>query len=328
MGYFRFALCIAVAANHLWFIGAIGRYAVFSFYILSGFLMTTIITGKYGTSAKGIISYIANRVLRIYPMYIAVFLLYVLLALLWGNTPALDFNIPATLKGWVINASMIGMDFNYKDRLISPAWSLYVELFYYCLIPFIIIMGRRAVLLWLVMSASYHAYSVYSLGMYSSWDVRYGTILAGSIGFSIGCALKLYNFKIIENKYIFKLSFVTLTLVYGLTAASFLSKERLFSLDSMSTYFFYVNMLASAVVIKNIFNIKQNNTCLLLGDLSYPFYLTHTLSGVILMRIGIIETRSIYLFVFGVLLTCGICMLLRRFEIAIDSIRDRVRSYA
>lgn len=328
MGYFRFALCIAVAANHLWFIGAIGRYAVFSFYILSGFLMATIITEKYGTSAKGVIAYIVNRMLRIYPMYIAVFSLYILTAFLWGDTPVLDFNVPDTLKDWVINASMIGMDFNYKDRLISPAWSLYVEIFYYCLIPLAIIMGRKTVLIWLLISVTYHVYSMFSLGMSSSWDVRYGTIFAGSIGFSIGCALKLYNFKIIENKYVFKLSLVTLVLVYGLTSASFISKEKLFSLDSMSTYFFYINMLASAIVIKNIFNIKQNNTGLLLGDLSYPFYLTHTLSGVILMRLGIIETRSIYLFVFGVILTFGICMFLRRFEIAIDLIRDRVRSYS
>ncbi|EMF5211742.1 acyltransferase [Enterobacter roggenkampii] len=328
MGYFRFALCIAVAANHLWNIGAVGRYAVFSFYILSGFLMTTIITEKYGTTSKGILSYIINRMLRIYPMYIVVFSLYLFAALVWGGDPTLDFNVPDSLKSWLINVSMLGMDFDYKDRLVSPAWSLYIEIFYYCLIPFVVILGKRAVLTWLAISIFYHAYSIHSLGMLSSWDARYGTIFAGSIGFSIGCFLKSFNLKALEKKIVFISSLAILIAVYVLTSSSFIYKKMIFSLDTMSTYFFYVNMLASAIVIKNIINIKQNKIGLILSNLSYPFYLTHVLSGIILTKLGIIESRGIYLFVFGVLLTCGICIFLRRFEIAIDSIRDRVRSYA
>lgn len=73
LGYFRFILAVVVCCNHLSSIGGLGRYAVFSFYILSGFLMTTILNERYGLTPGGIAKYAMNRILRIYPTYLIVF---------------------------------------------------------------------------------------------------------------------------------------------------------------------------------------------------------------------------------------------------------------
>jgi peptidoglycan/LPS O-acetylase OafA/YrhL len=48
---------------------AIGGYAVFGFYILSGYLMTLIMQKNYGYSRGGVARYAVNRFLRIYLLF-------------------------------------------------------------------------------------------------------------------------------------------------------------------------------------------------------------------------------------------------------------------
>lgn len=46
-----------------------GYYAVFGFFALSGYLMTHVLKEHYLKQPGGIRRYLANRVLRIYPLY-------------------------------------------------------------------------------------------------------------------------------------------------------------------------------------------------------------------------------------------------------------------
>ena len=56
LGTFRFFLAFLVAISHLWenMIGGPAAYAVWGFFVLSGFLMTLILTTKYGFTKQGI----------------------------------------------------------------------------------------------------------------------------------------------------------------------------------------------------------------------------------------------------------------------------------
>ena len=68
-GTYRTFLALMVVAQHLGGLQAIGAYAVFGFYALSGYLMTLIMQKNYGYSPSGISKYALNRFLRIYPIY-------------------------------------------------------------------------------------------------------------------------------------------------------------------------------------------------------------------------------------------------------------------
>jgi len=76
-GAWRFLLAVLVAVSHLWggMIHGPAAYAVWGFFVLSGYLMTLVLGHKYGTDAAGIRAYAANRVLRIYPSYVVAVLL-------------------------------------------------------------------------------------------------------------------------------------------------------------------------------------------------------------------------------------------------------------
>src|SRR5690348_586439 len=70
----RYVLALIVADTHLWPIGFgwAGWQAVFAFYALSGYLMTRVLHQRYGFGPVGTASFLANRVLRLWPAYLVV----------------------------------------------------------------------------------------------------------------------------------------------------------------------------------------------------------------------------------------------------------------
>ncbi|WP_167515548.1 acyltransferase family protein [Enterobacter oligotrophicus] len=330
MGYFRFLLALLVCANHLWIIGGIGRYAVFSFYILSGYLMTEIVMGKYGTSPIGVYKYAINRILRIYPMYLLVFIFTIASLYILGvdNIKAFDSNLslPSTIKSWLMNSTLIGMDFDVKERTIPPSWTLFVELFFYAFIPFAVKMGKKFISLWLTVSIGYHlTVLIISQKSLLGWDDRYGTIIAGSLGFSVGCYFRTYLLNWASSNKAFVSSVAALMICYAFTFIWFLNGPSTTQLKIMSALFFYINILSSAIIVYKLFNMKQSNTSRLLGDYSYPFYLLHLPIGYIIFKITDIEARSFVLLIAGTITTFFACFIAHAFEKRINKIRDKVR---
>lgn len=70
-GTCRLLLASLVAASHLWadMTQGYAAYAVWAFFVLSGFLMTLVLSTRYGFSAAGLRSYGFNRFMRIFPLY-------------------------------------------------------------------------------------------------------------------------------------------------------------------------------------------------------------------------------------------------------------------
>ncbi|MBN5207755.1 acyltransferase [Serratia marcescens] len=333
MGYFRFILAALVCSNHLWIIGGVGRYAVFSFYILSGYLMTTVICERYGTSFDGIKRYATNRILRIYPIYFLVFFIAILSINFFGtkNTHVFDPNlsIPSTIKSWFMNITLIGLDFNVQERTIPPSWTLFVELFFYAAIPFAIRLGSKFITFWVIISVIYHVYFLYTAtdaGL--DWNSRYGTIFAGSLGFSLGCAARFLPVGGLRFKGAVVTSILGLVFSYAVPTyfmlAGYTDKEWRY----ISTYTFYLSIAFSLLFIANSINIKQSPFGRLLGELSYPLYLVHIPAGFVLVNILNLQPRTYYTFALCFVFSVAISISLHLIDRKINKIRDKVRPIA
>ena len=92
MGIYRFLLALNVVIFHLLGVPAIGPFAVFSFFVLSGFLMTLIMKETYGYSLSGLSKYAMNRFLRLFPSYWVLLLITILAIGLVGNSNSKAFH--------------------------------------------------------------------------------------------------------------------------------------------------------------------------------------------------------------------------------------------
>lgn len=142
MGILRFTLAILVLISHT---GRTihglnpGVMAVVAFYVISGYVMASLIERHYaGQSQTGY--FYGDRLLRIYPQYA----LYAIATAVWYATigHSTPFLAPAPgLHDALNNLLIVPLNFfmyNGADRftLIPPAWSLGAELLFYALAPF------------------------------------------------------------------------------------------------------------------------------------------------------------------------------------------------
>jgi peptidoglycan/LPS O-acetylase OafA/YrhL len=192
LGTLRFVLAVLVVMNHLWLPTAnkLGAHAVLGFYVISGFLMTRILSEVY-VGPGGRIRYFANRFLRIFPGYWFVAVLTLAgLAMFPGHFGNFHgaIRIPQTGYEWLQNLTLI--DLIYAPlRLVPPAWSLSVELVFYILIGAGISRTSRGAWAWWLASA---AYTVYLVASGAPFGERYTPPAAASLFFSTGAVVYHY----------------------------------------------------------------------------------------------------------------------------------------
>lgn len=163
MGLLRLYLALSVVFQHAgksW--GISGRRAVEIFFIISGFYMALILTtGKY----KEYKTFIINRILRLYPVYFVIAISTLVLSFLYKIPPlpqyvayGKDFDLWTLSYLILSNITLFGqdlalfmgiheghlfgaVDFNktapyvYGFLLVPQAWSLSLELLFYCIVP-------------------------------------------------------------------------------------------------------------------------------------------------------------------------------------------------
>ena len=112
---------------------AIGRTGVDLFFILSGYL----IYGHLMNRPQPFTKYFARRIQRIYPTFIAVFIAYLLLSYLFPAENKIPKNmLDGTL--YVLQNLLLLPGIFPVEPMISVAWTLSYEMFYYLLIPGVI----------------------------------------------------------------------------------------------------------------------------------------------------------------------------------------------
>ncbi len=273
LGVIRFVLAMMVLMNHLWLPTAniIGAHAVTGFYIVSGYLMTKVINEVY-VGDGGILRYLANRALRIYPMYLLVLLTSLAFVAIWPNYFQVYSLIRIPIGGaeWFSNLSLWRLT-DSPTIIIPPAWSLYVEVFFYLVIAFI--GGSRGmVVLWFLASLLYTAWMV--ANGYSFAD-RYYPLGAASLFFSTGAII--YFLAKEGRQYFFDL--FSAPIIYGLLALFVIFPVAIGELCGGRHWLGYYGasalfaILFTALVAKN--QLSGGRIDEFLGGLAYPVFLTH-----------------------------------------------------
>lgn len=116
-----------------YFIGQIGHCGVDLFFILSGYLI-------YGATIKpklDVVKFLGRRIQRIYPTFLAVFAIYLVLSFLFPERSKIPEGLWATLVFFAGNLLLMAGLFNVEP-LITVAWSLSFEMFYYLTLPILV----------------------------------------------------------------------------------------------------------------------------------------------------------------------------------------------
>lgn len=153
MGTYRYILAVMVVLSHglvMWFGYNIGVVAVVSFFCISGFVMSGLISKHYAT-LKRLPWFYFDRLLRIFPQYIVY-----MLAASWlyytGRVVSQDFLTGVTMLTSFLNAlivplgypSSFGVDLS-NAVFIPQAWSLGLELTFYAIAPVVVLYANRSV---------------------------------------------------------------------------------------------------------------------------------------------------------------------------------------
>lgn len=284
-GFYRLFLAFLVVLLHLYGVPKYGNYAVFAFFILSGFLMTTIMHNQYEYNLKGRFSFAINRILRLYPMYYYAALVSIVLIIIIGSDLSIynrKLYLPESIESIFSNLTMIFLNVipHRVDPILSPAtWAITIELLYYALICIGISKTKERVLVWLAFSLLYFAYAYYAKT--ATW--RYAAIPAGSLPFAVGSyiyfikqnAFAFFKRCRIDSPYLWLMIFI----VNPFFAIMFESNIIL------NEVFFYINIISGAaltcVLFFKGFSFLNKKWDTVLGDYSYPFYLLHYQAGAI-----------------------------------------------
>ena len=276
-GTYRLILAFMVVFLHLAGWPGFGEYAVFTFFCLSGYLMTYIMQVNYGYTSNGRRAYFTNRLLRIYPLYFGAMLFSLLVIFLFGEqfTSSIIFNLklPEGSFNTLENILLLITDHKH-NALVPPAWALTVELLYYALIGLGLSKSKGITWCWFAFGLCYTV-GIHLLAM-EWWDYGYFHPLAASLPFSIGALLFHYRAQVMDwVKPIAQFKFALI--IYGLVLANWVVSYKLNTLYSIG---FYINSLINIVLLAVLTNIKTENRRVkaidkVLGDLSYPIYLMH-----------------------------------------------------
>ncbi len=144
-GVYRLALAGAVVFTHTtgWRWVYPGLYAVFAFYVLSGYVVAFILDRTYLRASGGLARFAANRALRVFPLYWLTLGASLILIVKYPSVCRSVFQsmvVPGGLLQWASNLTTVGLTNPVTGAAASAAvvpvgWTLAVELSYWALLP-------------------------------------------------------------------------------------------------------------------------------------------------------------------------------------------------
>jgi peptidoglycan/LPS O-acetylase OafA/YrhL len=332
----RYVLALIVADTHLWPIGFgwAGWQAVFAFYALSGYLMTRVLHQRYGFGPVGTASFLANRVLRLWPAYLVV---VAGTALALHFLPLQNFFFSLTEPHTLLERTtaitilgQVGFDFPYLiplSRLAPTSWSLSIEIFCYCLLAFyfaktpvrllaLAALGVVGIALstgycWLVPSPYYGPYC---------FQNRYGVLQAGFIPFAAGglaylCRPQLRCWLAAYWKW----------LVASLLAAEAVVAADLFASVTIGPFLGCVGMVAALSF--HGAERRPSRAVDFVGRASYHLFIAHVSIGAILVVGLAVPANSFFAFALTTVLALALSGLLVPLEWRLNRMRDRISGW-
>lgn len=290
-GALRLILAALVVLSHFAGVVLVGWLAVQVFLVLSGFLITGVVTRIYGHNVDGFVRFVATRFLRLFPTY---WVLLCVGALALASLPADAvgqlsgvLGLPKSLGEWAMNISLVYPSVfpgNLEAKISPPTWTLTVELFYYVLIGVGLTASERLARGALFWGALYIAV-VWMAG--APVALHYGAIMAGLFPFALGGWL--YH---VRGRAGPSLSWLQgsagVTMAVSLCLWNALMCALLASDQPGAGFYvvFHLNTVLAGVLILALDRAPTSERAARwdrwLGDLSYPVYIVHVPLGVAL----------------------------------------------
>ncbi len=269
----------------------LGIYAVFAFYMISGFLMTAVMHESYGFSKQGRLNFVFARFLRLYPSYWVIAITSLLIIVFVGGDLAGRYHhamfVPADLSSIGQNIAMIFLAWrpiSVTPNLVPPVWAITVELFFYACICLGLSKTYKRTLVWFLASVTYVLYSFYAE---LPWQDRYYPIAAASLPFSIGSMIYFFSKKQDLANLVGGLkSFSTACFAILLLNCAlwiYLSRSDLGALEEVGFYLntFLCAMMTLGIACNNSVHPFGKSLDYQIGQYSYPIYLLHMPMGLI-----------------------------------------------
>ncbi|HAT3917660.1 TPA: acyltransferase [Kluyvera ascorbata] len=249
-----------------------GPFGVSLFFLISGFVI------PFSIKKKSRFRFIASRLVRIYPTYIAcslmMLVIYTLSHLYWGSDPTIDYN-----RFWS-NITLTFSMFNYGS-LDYINWTLSIEIKFYILCAILCTFIRSgngvaitATSLFITIFIFYtdHPASQQNPGDFSMDGVRIELLYV--IYMMLGVLFHfLYMKKIRTLTFVF-LSLITMSLFYFSWVYA-IQHDRF--PNEIFNYLYGFVVFALAFNFRNKF--RHNVLLQLLSNISYPFYALHSVIG-------------------------------------------------
>jgi peptidoglycan/LPS O-acetylase OafA/YrhL len=330
-GTYRLCLAWCVVIEHLAgvsYVAHTGKFAVFGFYVLSGYLITRVLNDSYDFA---FVPFWTNRFLRIYPQYLL--LLPIGLALVLGTERAGEF-LPPTWKAspqpsdWIAILTIFPMGFapeTWTFRPIPSIWSVGVELLNYAVLFAIVARRKQFAWIMLIAAAVYHVFSLWSGG--DPWD-RYSPFHAALLPFALG-ALIFFRTKAMTVRLSARgAALLCLPVLMNDVVAGYFEVGQPTHLFDV---FSYLNLLFQGLAVAAL-SLAQKGPSQsfdrVFGDLSYPVFLCHWLVGyAIALAFFPGQWRGIPLMVVTLIVSTAVAYVMCRIhDAAIEPLRARVRA--
>ncbi|MCW1381345.1 acyltransferase [Novosphingobium sp. KCTC 2891] len=317
-GAFRLFLALLVAVHHLtdfWF----GKYAVYVFFVLSGFWVETMWQGRYALTRRPWLTFVVSRLWRLAPvMLLAGGLAMLALPAMGGTTADLNLDHPVHLA--LSSALLLGYAW-LPFQPVPPAWSLDIEMQFYLAAPMMVLAVRSFPALWVLVGAGAVALGATVLGGPSTLPKYLVLFAAGMVAARTGWRPPGWM------AVLSAVLFVVLVPLLGLSPW----RGIYVVVDGVQGALFRWNLaynlvLAASSIPFALYTVRQPSDAAdrCMGDLSYIVYLLHW-SAVqwVLLHVPSLVGRA----VFGAAATAGVVVLSwaiwRWFDRPIDALRSR-----
>lgn len=271
----RFVAVFMVLVEHFaYYIGqhfSAGFYGVNLFFVISGFLITSILIKNRNSSFKtAYIHFIGRRALRIFPIY---YLILFILAILGGTSIFRDLPY---LISYTYNYHLENI--NGWSEKYSLYWSLSVEEQFYLFFPLIVISLRGktkyliVVCLFLIGLAFAQVYfDIFSIAKYNYVGLlsNMGPLALGALG-AVVVRVKGKRYFLFESLIIELIVFGVL--IWGLITVNYSNKLLLCSITNL---FFVLKAYHFSFKISWINNFLSNSKVVFAGRVSYGIYVYH-----------------------------------------------------
>ena len=280
----RFALASIVAFNHLpeyaplgiWsFVPRFGAFeAILGFLLISGYSISV-------SYLKEPARFLIRRLWRLYPIYLASIVIGIIASVTMSHESLPSLGV-LLLNALFLNQLLTSTSF------ISPAWSLSLEFWLYCLAPFLIVISQGR--LRAVIYVSFASYLIYTacetlFRMPYHAGVGYGGNLL-FLSFIWICGLRLARKSEDTRQVMRDIRLLLAGHIALKTAIQFLWRVKhhsigeFFSHDSVDCLMQSATLCAvchifSRYVVAPVGGARRSRLLRIMGDISYPLYLVH-----------------------------------------------------